>query len=368
MLGFLGNLRRHRAVAKRLRLARLDAFPRTYINTVRFQLSRGDVQGALETSQEGLGRFPCSEELTSLHRFSARQLAAPTRKTLLEAFAADGDAASAIRLARLHLECGEFEDALTLMESLDDGSACAQILRLKGEIHVRRFFLDRDAMDARLGIDFLEHSIDDESLEFDVLWLLAQIHEIVGVVSRSLALVDRVLTLDPDHTGACALQARLMERPIESSSTSELLHSLEQESGGSRNEQAEIPVNKTTTNQLARLSQFRGVQNVFFLSGQATVVASNGECSNDISGEHAALCELARSFRKNGGHGVRRMGIGALHNLVIEAADRSLLLFATPGGALLVESNAACRRALLRSECDDLIASWSQPSMELTRA
>jgi hypothetical protein len=62
------------------------------------------------------------------------------------------------------------------------------------------------------------------------------------------------------------------------------------------------------------------------------------------------------------------MGLGTFQRAALEVADRHLSLFAAESGVLVVESDIGPRAELIRSECDDLLASWSQQSEELTLA
>lgn len=369
MLGFLEKVRLRRTVAKRLRLSRLDTLPRTYINTVRFQLGRGAVHGALLTAQEGLSRYPASDELSGLHRFAVRRLASPARRALEAEVDARGDDASMARLIRLHIECGDFHEALFLADSMTGGQQNSLSLRLKGEAHIGRFFQDGVADDAREGIKLLEDSIEGGPEEFEAVWLLAQVHERVGVVSRSLFFVYRALSLDASHEDALSLHARLVKCSLEAKTLDEALSSLESESAlGGDGPSVQVGNSRALHSHLVRLSLIGGLQRVFFMNGSILLLASRGSAVVELSSEERVFCQRALEFRQTIGRGIRRMGLGTFQRAALEVADRHLSLFAAENGVLVVESNIGARAELIRSECDDLLASWSQQSEKLTLA
>ena len=364
MLGFLEKVRLRRSVVKRLRLARLDTLPRSYINTVRFQLGRGAIHGALLTAQEGLDRFPNSDELSGLHRFAVRRLALPARRALQAECDKNGDDASMSRLIRLHIECSEFDEALALASAMEGAAVNRQSLRLRGEVFIQRFLQDRAPDDARRGIDYLERSIEGADDEFEVVWLLAQVHEKVGVVSRSLYFVYRALGIDAAHSGALALHGRLIQCPLESVGLDEVLKSMECESTGKGSEALTgVADSRVLQAQLSRFSSIRGVRRVFFMSG--STLLSAGE---EVPGDSHAFCNLAREFSLSTARSSRRMGMGSFQRAVLHLGRCCLFLFVIDDGVLVVESDAGQKTDLICSECDDLVASWSQQSEEAVYA
>ncbi len=369
MLGFLEKVRLRRAVAKRLRLARLDNLPRSYINTVRFQLGRGAVHGALLTAQEGLSRFPQSDELSRLHRFSVRRLASPARRALEAECAADGGAGSIARLVRLHIECGDYEEALEWAVSMSGVEEHRLSLRLRGEAHVRRFFQEGAADDARDGIDLLERSIDDVADEFEVVWLLAQVHEHIGVISRSLLFVYRALNLDSSHAEALELHTRLTETSLQTKELDEALKCVELESRFARGAVSALVFDeRVLRSQLVRFSLVRGVRRVFYEDSSNLLTAAMGQSSKEPTQADREFCERALDFRSSVDHGMHRMGLGTFQRAALDLGDCHLALFSIGSGVLVVESASGARTEMIRTECDDLLASWSQQGEELVHA
>lgn len=359
MLRLLKSLKTRALVRRLHEQARVDHYPRSYVKVCRTLLAAGQLSKAKRMAQEGLERFPHSEDLREILRHTWRQVKSHDIEQLRERCSNSPEVDDFHELAEVYLECEEYDEALAVAEELErrfpDETAGTL---LQGDVLLQRFYKDKVASDARRGIVLLERVIEQDGEEFAPHYLLAQVYHYIGATSKALFHIYKALDIDADHEEARELYEGLSELPLEDVEEGALLREIEEnEASACERGPAKPTSSSALVRDLDQLSLLNGVTRVAFVSPEHDFVAERGECR---SGEGEALCTMARSFRKAASVSAKRMGIGGFQHAVLTSDERMLQFHAVGNTVVLIESNDPSREDVIRAECMNFVASCAR--------
>ncbi len=378
MIRILKRARNHSRMSRLRRRAEVDPLPRSYVELCRAHLSHGDVDWALSASRAGLERFPHSEDLRDLMRHTWRQTKSEEIDELRRKSQESADVEVFDGLAKIYLECEEYDEALDVAEELTRRRPdVAEGPAMMADILLRRFYKDHVASDARRSIALLRRVLETDESDFQANLLLAQVYRYIGAISKALFHLYRALDVEPEHEVARNLYDHLINLPLEKAEENELLRLVEENEASlavdgcdpRRKDGTISPAKRSALVQdLGRFSQLNGVARTAFVSDEVTIIAENGDCRILKLDEQDDLCEMAKSFRAAAAVSAKRMGIGAFQTSILSAGKKGLQFHAVGRTVLLVESDDPGRSDVIKQECFDFVASCLRSAGDLAHA
>lgn len=367
MLTLLKRLQRRSEISRLRDRCRGDTSPKSFGELCRLFVGIGDTQSALRTAQEGLARFPHSEDLRDFLRHTMRVTRAPEFDALRAQCESATDPKPFHELARLSIDSEEFDEALAVAETMSqrfpsyDGAWI-----LQAEILLMRFFRDHVAGDATRGIAQLKRVIEINEKSFEAHLLLTKIYHYIGAISKALFHLYKALDVRPDDKDARRIYESLIALPLERDEESSLLREIEEEgiapnqrSSAANGESAEAAPERRSAllSGINRLSHLNGVRRAALVSSELVVVAERGECRVVAPGETDPLCEMAKNFRKAASVSSKRMGIGSFQTATLSAGDCFLRFHAVNTAVVMVEAERSVAVELIQTECANFVAS-----------
>ncbi|MEE9392074.1 MAG: hypothetical protein V3W41_06185 [Planctomycetota bacterium] len=361
MLSLFKSFRNQAEVSRLRKRGQLDSRPGTYLELCRTLLSQGEVEKAAESAQEGLDRFPHSQELRRILRHAFRQLKSAECEELRKRCRTNGDREDFLKLAKIHIECDVADEALVVLEELhrQEGEAPDALL-LQAQILFERFYRDQVASDAKRGIALASRSLEANDKSFVAHLAMAQLHHNIGATSKALFHVYRALDIEPDQEEALELYNHLAGQALESEDVATLLRKVEEGvDDGLGAQQVELSDEKRAeaSQGLMRLSDMHGVNRAVLVDRGLTLVAENGKCKELANDQDDSLCRIAREYPRMASLSSKRMGIGAFESSRITAGDRILQFYSVGSMVLVIESDEPKRADLISAECVSFVAS-----------
>jgi tetratricopeptide (TPR) repeat protein len=359
----LGLVRRVKDLVLGSRLrgrAERDPTPRSTLQLCAILQRQGRLAAAQKVARAGLQRFPYSLELQEILHLLWRRMGRRQLEALEKAAATEATPRAYRELVEFHLDGHDLDGALAaaaVFQTRFPDSALAASLR--GRAHMARFHRDHVAEDGAAAIRAYQRALELEPGSTEIDFHLAETYYYIGVISKALVHLYRVLDREPGHAAGQRLQRILVRLPIEKEEEADLLRAVEEsdeaqfrhvpERGPERDSFASgLPAR--VGRDAVQLSRMVGVRRVVFASRGQHVHAQDGIRRDDSESGSDPFADLAAGFRRTASLSAKRMGIGSFEEAELSWPDGRILAAASGPSIVVVETGPSARTSLVMAE------------------